>query len=70
MSFFFCTNEKSGFNDGLQVIVIFSLFLGFELGLYIEVHVIFGLALEFKLLFFEGLIALYINYICCNTATK
>lgn len=30
----FCTNEKSGFNDGLQVDMVFSLFLEFELGLH------------------------------------
>ena len=35
--FFFCTNEKSGFNDGLQVDLIFSLFLEFELGLHLRI---------------------------------
>lgn len=35
--FFFCTNEKSGSNDGLQVDMIFSLFLEFELGLQVKV---------------------------------
>lgn len=34
---FFCTNEKSGSNDGLQVEVNFSLFLEFELSLHVEV---------------------------------
>lgn len=33
----FCTSEKSGSNDGLQVEVIFSLFLEFELSLHVEV---------------------------------
>ena len=35
--FFFCTNEKSGFNDGLQVDMVFSFFLEFELGLHLRI---------------------------------